>query len=335
MRTEVKYEKKIYELTQLLEISKVVNSTLNYNKLLDTILFSFMAQSRCVKAGLFIGTELEPRKIRFKRNHIGYELDLSGSLELDTSLPFLQIMAQNPQCYTKDEILPHVDHPVVIELFQEVDLIIPLVINGSISGIVVLGGKIDLRTQFHDDERRFLSDIGLFCSIAVQNSILFDMATVDMMTGLKMRHYLIKLLDEILKNGEHNFCLLMLDIDHFKQVNDTYGHSAGDDVIKNVSSIILSCVRAEDIAARYGGEEFVILLKDTKKADADAVAERIREKIEENTVLSGNESIQTTISIGVTEADLECDMTAEDVINRSDKALYISKNSGRNRVTTI
>ena len=127
-------------------------------------------------------------------------------------------------------------------------------------------------------------------------------------------------------------CLVMLDIDHFKNVNDTYGHMVGDEVIRNLSQLIKDLARETDISGRYGGEEFTILLADTPIENAQVFAERLRQKVEESSVLYNDIEIQYTISIGVAEVDGSI-KTYETWIECADAALYRSKEGGRNCVT--
>lgn len=127
-------------------------------------------------------------------------------------------------------------------------------------------------------------------------------------------------------------CLVMLDIDHFKNVNDTYGHMAGDDVIKHLSGLIKALGRETDVAGRYGGEEFAILLSDTSLANAQIFAERLRKEVEESLVTHNDIEIKYTISLGVSQINPGIS-THEAWIECADAALYQSKEGGRNKVT--
>ncbi|QEN04911.1 GGDEF domain-containing protein [Thiospirochaeta perfilievii] len=330
------YEKTIYELRQLLEVTKVLNSTLHFKKLVDTILFSFMAQARCVKAALYIGKEIEPDTITLQRNYMGFEITPHVPIQLNCKTPKMEEFARSRKCLTNEEVdkLAYFDVEEINRyIIEQIEIIIPLVINEKIAGLVLLGGRIDSE-PIQKSEKEFLSEIGFYASIAIQNSILFDMATMDMMTELKVRHYTTKFIDECIISGDHNFVIIMIDIDDFKRVNDTYGHQTGDDTIIGVSTILKKAIRTNDIASRFGGEEFVIMLRDAALDDAVVVAERIREGVEGLKVISNKDEINVTVSIGLAEFDIDLDKTPEDVISRADGALYISKKTGKNRVTT-
>jgi len=130
----------------------------------------------------------------------------------------------------------------------------------------------------------------------------------------------------------------MLDVDHFKQVNDTWGHAAGDAVLRELAQRIESQVRASDVAARYGGEEFVILLPGTDIGSASKLAERIRREIGESAIaLPNGESVTITASIGIAEVspepeDKDLKTLGDSLIARADVALYAAKSAGRDRV---
>jgi len=155
-------------------------------------------------------------------------------------------------------------------------------------------------------------------------------ASTDALTGLKNRAALMAQLEYLYaryKRQKEVFSFIIMDIDRFKKVNDTYGHQKGDEVLKDIASITLECIREVDTSARYGGEEFVILLPQTNCVSATHIAERIRESIQEKIILDG-ESI--TSSFGVVE--VEENFGIEELIKKADDALYEAKETGRNRV---
>jgi len=133
--------------------------------------------------------------------------------------------------------------------------------------------------------------------------------------------------------NHHSSSLVMLDIDHFKAVNDKYGHLVGDDVIRHLAKVIHEQVRETDISGRYGGEEFVILLADTNTADALIFTERLRKTVEESVVIYNDIEIKYTVSLGIAEVEPSLSSVSQWLEN-VDKALYQSKNDGRNKVTS-
>lgn len=132
------------------------------------------------------------------------------------------------------------------------------------------------------------------------------------------------------KRSKHVCSVVMFDIDHFKKVNDTYGHQAGDEVIRRTSSLLKETMRITDIAGRYGGEEFGVILVDTSAQDALVFTERLRKKIETEVVEYEEFKIKYTVSLGISELTDDCD-TYQSWLERSDKALYVCKESGRNQ----
>jgi len=125
----------------------------------------------------------------------------------------------------------------------------------------------------------------------------------------------------------------MIDIDHFKKFNDTYGHSCGDVVLKQVAKTIQETIRSIDLAARYGGEEFCVLLPDTDAQHARVIAERIRLNVSKSVTEYEGLSLKVTVSLGVAQYDYQRDISGKSIIDRADKALYRSKQDGRNRVS--
>ncbi|MFG1490546.1 GGDEF domain-containing protein, partial [Oceanospirillum sp. HFRX-1_2] len=167
------------------------------------------------------------------------------------------------------------------------------------------------------------------------NQELARLSRTDRLTGLNNRGHWEERLDQEFrrfKRSQTPSSLVMFDIDHFKQVNDTYGHQAGDEVIKLVASTLLKLQRETDISGRYGGEEFGIILLETNAEQAVIMAERLRVSLETSKVEYEGQSIQFTISLGVCEIANE--MTEYNQwLELADQALYSSKRNGRNQTT--
>ncbi|MCU7834581.1 MAG: GGDEF domain-containing protein [gamma proteobacterium symbiont of Taylorina sp.] len=165
---------------------------------------------------------------------------------------------------------------------------------------------------------------------------LKKLANQDPLTNLYNRRYfqdISQKLVNIAKRDGSDLTVIMLDIDKFKNINDSYGHSTGDEVIINLANLLIEKTRESDIVARFGGEEFAVLLPSTDKEGAYKTADTIREVVEKQVLkVDKNISIQYTISLGVDYYDITTDNKIDDALNRADKALYQAKNSGRNRV---
>jgi diguanylate cyclase (GGDEF)-like protein len=167
------------------------------------------------------------------------------------------------------------------------------------------------------------------------NSELAILSQTDGLTKLYNRTHWEHCLQAEFKRwlrSQHASCLVMIDIDHFKKINDGYGHMAGDQVIKHLSTVIKAHVRETDISGRYGGEEFSILLADTSLENANVFAERLRKEIENAKVKYNDIELAYTISLGVAEINASM-QSYEAWIECSDAALYKSKEAGRNKIT--
>jgi diguanylate cyclase (GGDEF)-like protein len=167
-----------------------------------------------------------------------------------------------------------------------------------------------------------------------KNVELHEISITDSLTGLYNRKHLMETLDkEVSRSQRHSrsFSLLVIDIDHFKKYNDTYGHLAGDEVLSKLASVFKESIRSSDYAARYGGEEFIIMLPEIGPEQGVEAAERIRHKVAEEIFSGDGESIKVTISVGVACYPKNGE-DAESVIRNADAALYEAKELGRNRV---
>ena len=166
-----------------------------------------------------------------------------------------------------------------------------------------------------------------------QNRVLETLSITDSLTGLYNRSKLDAILSDQLarfRRTQRAFTLLMMDIDHFKTLNDTYGHLTGDEVLAAVAQILAQSIRSIDYAARYGGDEFIIILVETSAEQALKTAERICDQVEGMVYNIDGSSIAVTVSIGIVQCQPE-DQTPTAVFARADRALYEAKHAGRNR----
>lgn len=163
-----------------------------------------------------------------------------------------------------------------------------------------------------------------------------NLANQDPLTNLSNRRYFLSVARyafERRAKNERSIFMLMVDIDHFKSINDRLGHEAGDDVLVALSRVMKQSIRPEDTACRWGGEEFLIMLVDVDETTAHCIAERIRKNIEECQITIRNDVISVTVSVGLTQH--RNGETMENVINRSDEALFAVKSSSRNAVQLL
>lgn len=238
------------------------------------------------------------------------------------------------------------DHQLIFpgsEKLQSVAMI-PLQHRRELIGSVNFGSSDSERfTRTHAAD--FLAHLGVIASFSIENAInrsrLLRSGFTDVLTGWHNRRYLqVRMHEELARaqrDGSSLFCL-MLDVDHFKRVNDTWGHAAGDVVLQEIAQRIESQVRASDVAARYGGEEFVVLLPNIDAATGSRLAERIRKSVSAKTItLPNGDETTITLSIGIAgirppadAADLKT--LGDSLIARADVALYAAKSGGRNRI---
>lgn len=176
-----------------------------------------------------------------------------------------------------------------------------------------------------------------FIYVSIERGRFFQLAVTDGLTGLtNIRQFKMVLKDEcsaVKAEPGKRFCVVMIDVDHFKEFNDTYGHGEGDLILKGIADVLKGSVRSSDLVARYGGEEMIVLLRNSTLDNAMNVAEKLRENIEKTPLAGKERTYRITISLGVARYRK---MDDEDTISkRADQALYKAKNSGRNCVKTI
>lgn len=166
---------------------------------------------------------------------------------------------------------------------------------------------------------------------------LRELAATDPLTGLYNRRHLFELLHRELRRYERyreTFALILIDADHFKRINDTYGHAVGDTTLRFIAETCLKSVRETDVVGRFGGEEFLILLPHTATDDAVLVAERIRRFMHDPDARPNDDAVPVTLSIGVAEAGPDTE-TFDSILKAADDALYAAKRGGRDRVSAF
>jgi diguanylate cyclase (GGDEF)-like protein len=234
---------------------------------------------------------------------------------------------------------PHQDPRFKPYHFQDLDhrlenlLCLPLKFEQTILGVISLDNKAE---GFAPADLEQVQDIADQVAVAIKNADLYKLSITDGLTGLYIRRYFQDQLEQEIKRSQRfhqKLALVMFDIDYFKRFNDTYGHQAGDWVLKKVGALVSGNVREGiDLSARYGGEEFVIIMPETDLEGARQVAERLRLSIEQTAFSYEGHVFRVTISLGCAEYPLQA-TTREQLIEKADLALYASKHQGRNRVT--
>ncbi len=215
----------------------------------------------------------------------------------------------------------------------------PIVYNGKPSMIVVFR-DITARKQ-GEDELKYAKEKLEAANLELQAAFEHEqyLAHTDVLTGVNNRRYLFELAEhefEVAKRYQRPLSVIMFDLDHFKQINDTFGHAAGDQMLESVIQAVCAQLRDVDLIGRYGGEEFIIILPMTSAQHAYPLAERIRISVAALRVKTSKSTVTVTLSIGVAEINHAAqDTVVENVIRRADQALYAAKQAGRNRTVVF
>jgi diguanylate cyclase (GGDEF)-like protein len=212
----------------------------------------------------------------------------------------------------------------------------PLISENKVIGILRMDSPREF--EYTQDDLRLLDILSDLGAVAVQNALLYsriqELAIRDSLTGLAVRRYFMERFHHEIKRAarkREELSLLMLDIDHFKKYNDTYGHTAGDLVLKHMAKTILGMVDDADVVGRYGGEEIVVLLCGKSKQQAAAEAEKIRALIKEKPFTLRRQEMQLTVSVGVATYPEDA-IAEEELIRIADGRLYRAKTGGRDKV---
>ncbi|HUF79457.1 MAG TPA: sensor domain-containing diguanylate cyclase, partial [Thermoanaerobaculia bacterium] len=215
---------------------------------------------------------------------------------------------------------------------------VPLLVQNQLIGVLALGPKQGVE-RFPGEELELLSLLGHHVAIVFQNARLFDSATFDSLTGLLRREAVLEFLARELDRAcryDRPLTVGMADLDHFKEVNDRYGHLAGDTLLQRVAQELAGGLRSSDAVGRYGGEEFLIVLPETDLAGARVVADKLRRLVEGvRAPMDDGEDVSVTISIGLAsraDAGVPKVATPRDLLELADRALYRAKEEGRNRI---
>lgn len=215
---------------------------------------------------------------------------------------------------------------------------IPLNVRKKIEGVLALAAPAN--AVFKRDASSLLQLVQAEATVVLDNARLYEdaklLAITDGLTKIYNHRFFQELFEKEFKRADRyhsGFSLIMLDIDHFKRVNDTHGHLCGDEILKELASLVKGCLRTIDTAARYGGEEFAILLPETTLREAELTAERIRNGVEQHQFMSPDgQGLHITVSQGVTSYPASDAFSRHDVVAKADSALYRAKGAGRNRV---
>lgn len=324
----------------LRDTAAALNGTLKLDEVLDRVLENIGKLVICDTAMILLLDGYLVRKIRHRSNTTQGTLPqmITSNTQLNlVNAPILDWMRETKQpCLIPDtqadprwRTIPGMDW---IRSFVSA----PIEIRGHVEGLIhILSAKPGFFTPFHSE--RLIAFAGQ-AAVAIANAQLFEQAyylsITDPLTELNNRRHFFEIAKfefDRIHRYKRTLSIMMIDIDHFKKINDIYGHAVGDLALREIATRINHSVRTVDIVARYGGEEFIVLMPETGLKAARQVAERVRKSLADKPIEAGSVTVFATLSIGVAEID-EKSKNVDQLIIYADRALYMAKETGRNRV---
>lgn len=320
----------------LRDTAMALNSSLKLDDVLDHILDHIGAIVEYDALTVFLFEDQHIRSVRYRTAH-EQALDPHATLRITLAdVPMMQALrdSRQPHILADTQIDPRWKHIVGMERVRSL-LSAPFDIRGHVAGAITLASTTP--NFFTPNHAERLMAFASQAAVAIDNAQLYEQAqhlsVTDPLTELQNRRAFFE--SARLEFERHRryggaLAIILADIDHFKRLNDTYGHAAGDRALHEVAQRIKQTIRTVDSAARYGGEEFVILMPATSAHAALDVAERLRLIIAETPITSTDQTFTLTISLGIAEADPTC-RDLDDLLKRADQAMYAAKEAGRNR----
>ncbi|MCC6740742.1 MAG: sensor domain-containing diguanylate cyclase [Planctomycetia bacterium] len=323
-------------LRRILDVSKALISTLSQDVLLERVMDAMLEVSQAERGFLMLKDADGHLKVvtarRMHRENLPPE-----EFRVSNSIVERVLSTQEPLFLpnvSRDESLSR--QSSVVELGIRFAMCAPLRFRDHVKGAVYVDSHNpgDASTQEDFEVFRSLADQA---AIALENAELYTRAVTDPLTALYNRSYFQRRLDEELDRARRysrRLSLLLVDVDHFKQINDTYGHQVGDRVLIRVAQLMRASIRSADVPARYGGDEFALILPETDgeaTGSAGVVAERLRKAVANDDFGPLGLPQKISLSIGLTTLKPEKPATAFELLERADRALYEAKRAGRNR----
>ena len=287
---------------------------------------------------IFIWKPLQNREDITVKCYKNYKL-VDLSLQVDSINIFEPFFREHPVPVSFKQLCTELNNGSGLKpLYQaEPELAIPILGLSGLYGLMLVGRNI-LGDEYSQKELAFLQNLTSFVSKAIQNHMHYEQTLRDLKTGLYSNGFFMdRLSQEITKarRSQTETSIVIIGVDHFKKINDTYGQLAGNKVLESLAIAIKQGVRVEDVPSRFGEEEFTVLLSETNKDLAWMVAERLRTIAETMEVSWEPPLPQVTISLGVFTCNRGTNITANEAIKRAGEALCISKEMGRNRTTAF
>ncbi len=327
----VKYEHRVNELSTIINIFEYINMVTDYKNL-----FSIINDMLIGVLGASSSTMFTYKDGRYSVEASSLPRQMLKKMETAGD-----VLIEKYEDYKETFILAERE---LMESFGVLEgtksaVVVPLAGKEGLMGIIFL--EHTKKNYFQPEIIRYLNTLAIAIRLALENAQLYsrleEMALIDGLTGLHNRMLFNKEINNCMDDYRRfglPFILVILDLDHFKKVNDTYGHLCGDMVLQQVSNLIKNEIRKGDLICRYGGEEFAIIFRNTKDIDGIYLRlEEIRKKIAESTMEYHGSSIAVTCSFGAVCSTLvDKSKTSEEVVKKADEALYEAKGTGRNRI---
>lgn len=333
--------KNIYGLHSLFEVSMDLSSILDLEGLVSSTLLTIVGQYSCKNALFMLNNKHDHNRLEVL-NSKGFDNNLDN-ISIEKSDPMMQYFITHPQPVGLEDLKHKINtSPSFNELDRiGISLISPVLMKNDVSGLICFGERVK-QQSYEEREIQQISILTNIIAIAINNASLYrdveQLSYTDGMTDLhNFRYFELRLKEEVQRHNrtKAGLSLLILDVDYFKNFNDTMGHQAGDEVLRKLGIILKDTARENDIVARYGGEEFAVILPTVDREGALVLAERIRSNIESAHFEGEHVQPSGKITVSIGEASLPEDSdNYEDLIRKADIALYAAKRSGRNKVQT-
>lgn len=333
-------KRKIEELSIFNEIGKTLTSTLDIKEILNIIMLKIGELLKPNDWSLLLVDE--ERGDLYFEIAVGEKADKIMHMRIKKAEGIAGWVAEKGETLVIPDVTRDERFSLAVDIVSGFEtrsvVCVPLKCKGRILGVIELVNKVG-KTKFSEEDLFLLTTLADYAAIALENAQFFqkvkELTTIDDVTQLFNSRYMYDYLEQEIRRSQRyrlDLSIIFLDLDHFKNINDTYGHLIGSRLLQELAAVILSCLRNVDIAVRYGGDEFVVILPSTSKDDAVRVAERIKTGMADTVFLhSQGLKIKQTASFGVSSFPEDANSEL-DLIRLADNAMYQIKNSTRNGI---